>query len=165
MTSKTRDLDKDENRDPISGAPGAHPVGTGVGALAGGAAAGAAIGTVAGPVGTAAGAIAGAIAGGLAGKAAAEKIDPTAEEAYWKENFHRHPGYENGRTYEDYAPFHRVAREGRARFGNRPFEEVEPQLQLIYIEVRGDCPLTWEQGRGQVKSAWNRLDTLFPDSD
>ena len=33
----------DANRDPITGAPGAHPVGTGVGA-AGGGAAGAAIG-------------------------------------------------------------------------------------------------------------------------
>jgi hypothetical protein len=163
MTNKIRN--KDENPDPLTGAPGAHPVGTGVGALAGGAAAGAAAGTVAGPVGTAAGAIVGAIAGGLAGKAAAEKIDPTAEEAYWKENFRRQPGYEQGRSYEDYAPFHRVAREGRARFGNRPFEEVEAELQLIYIEIRGDNPLTWEQGRHQVRAAWNRLDELFPDSD
>jgi len=32
---------RDANRDPISGAPGAHPVGTGLGAAAGGAAAGA----------------------------------------------------------------------------------------------------------------------------
>ena len=42
----------DANRDPITDALGAHPVGTGVGALLGGAAAGAATGTVAGPVGT-----------------------------------------------------------------------------------------------------------------
>ena len=54
MNTKTPALDRDAdaNRDPISGAPGAHPVGTGVGAIAGGAAAGAAVGTVAGPVGT-----------------------------------------------------------------------------------------------------------------
>ena len=52
------------NRDPISGAPGAHPVGTGVGAAAGGMAAGAAAGSVLGPIGTAAGAAIGAIAGG-----------------------------------------------------------------------------------------------------
>ena len=48
MTNKIRD----ENRDPITGAPGAHPVGTGIGAAAGGVAAGAAAGTVAaGPIG------------------------------------------------------------------------------------------------------------------
>jgi uncharacterized protein (TIGR02271 family) len=67
------------NRDPITGTPGAHPVGTGVGAVAGGVAAGAAVGTVAGPIGTAVGAAVGAVAGGLAGKGVAEEVDPTVE--------------------------------------------------------------------------------------
>lgn len=67
------------NRDPITGTPGSHPVGTGVGALAGGAATGAAVGTVAGPVGTAIGAAVGAVAGGLAGKGVAEEMDPTVD--------------------------------------------------------------------------------------
>lgn len=71
--------DGSANRDPITGTPGAHPVGTGVGALAGGAAAGAAVGTVAGPVGTAIGAAVGAVAGGLAGKGVAEQVDPTID--------------------------------------------------------------------------------------
>jgi hypothetical protein len=65
------------NLDPVTGAPGAHPVGTGVGAAAGGMAAGAAAGTVAGPVGTLLGAAAGAVVGGLSGKGVAEKVDPT----------------------------------------------------------------------------------------
>src|SRR4051812_26680344 len=68
---------RDANADPITGAPGAHPVGTGIGAAAGGIAAGAAIGTVAGPIGTAIGAAVGAVVGGLAGKGVAERIDPT----------------------------------------------------------------------------------------
>src|SRR3954467_12307394 len=38
--SWTYDEDHDMNRDPITGAPGAHPVGTGLGAAAGGMAAG-----------------------------------------------------------------------------------------------------------------------------
>ena len=80
------------NRDPLTGAPGAHPVGTGAGAVAGGMAAGAAVGTVAGPVGTAVGAAVGAIVGGLAGKGIAEQIDPTVEDAYWRDN------YRSGRT-------------------------------------------------------------------
>ncbi len=68
---------QDANRDPITGEPGSHPVGTGLGAAAGGAAAGAAVGTVAGPVGTGIGAAVGAVAGGLAGKAAGEHFNPT----------------------------------------------------------------------------------------
>jgi outer membrane lipoprotein SlyB len=72
------------NADPITGAPGAHPVGVGLGAAAGGVvggiAAGAAVGTVAaGPVGTVVGTAVGAIAGGLGGKAVAEHFDPTTE--------------------------------------------------------------------------------------
>ena len=68
------------NRDPITGASGAHPVGVGLGAAVGGIAAGAAAGTLAaGPIGTVVGAAAGAVAGGLGGKAVAEHFDPTVE--------------------------------------------------------------------------------------
>ena len=103
------DLDlktRDANRDPITGAPGSHPVGTGLGAAAGGIAAGAAAGTVAGPVGTIVGAVAGAVVGGLMGKGVAEMIDPTAEDAYWKENFRDRP-YAVDSTYDEFGPAYR----------------------------------------------------------
>jgi phage tail tape-measure protein len=64
------------NPDPLTGAPGAHPVGTGLGAVSG-AAAGASIGAAAGPVGAAVGTVVGAVAGALAGKGAAEAVHPT----------------------------------------------------------------------------------------
>src|SRR3954466_6598444 len=87
--------DRDSNPDPITGAPGSHPVGTGVGAAGGGAAgtwAGAAIGGAGGgPVGAVvggvAGAVAGAFGGGAAGKAVAENVDPTVERDYWSKNY------------------------------------------------------------------------------
>ena len=91
-------------RDPLSGAPGAHPVGVGIGAAAGGMAAGAAAGTVAGPVGTLLGAAVGAVVGGLAGKGVAESIDPTVEDAYWRENYASRDYVAPGRTYADYGP-------------------------------------------------------------
>ena len=62
-------------------------MGVGVGTAVGGAAAGAAGGAMAGPVGTVAGAVIGGVAGGLAGKGIAESIDPTVEDAYWRENY------------------------------------------------------------------------------
>src|SRR5436190_24133165 len=87
----------DANRDPLTGTPGAHPVGTGAGA-AGGGAAGAAIGmAVGGPVGAAVGLAAGAIAGGFAGKEAAEAVNPTVEDAYWRENYSNEPWVERNR--------------------------------------------------------------------
>src|SRR5690348_15169584 len=93
----------DANRDPLTGEPGAHPVGVGIGA-AGAGAAGAAIGSMAGPVGTAVGAVIGAVAGGYAGKGVAESIDPTAEDAYWRENYQSRPYVESGSTYDEYRP-------------------------------------------------------------
>ena len=70
----------DANPDPITGAPGAHPVGVGLGATSGGTI-GAVVGVVGGPVGVAVGATVGAVAGGLAGKGLAELADPTVEGA------------------------------------------------------------------------------------
>src|SRR5687768_13059484 len=151
-----RERRKDENRDPISGAPGAHPVGTGIGAAAGGMAAGAAAGTVAGPVGTVAGAAVGAAVGGLAGKAAAEAIDPTVEEAYWRENYTREPYYEAGSTYDDYAPAYRTGYEGRKAYGTRTFEEVERDLEAKCQKRKGTSRLGWDRAKPAAHAAWHR---------
>jgi uncharacterized protein YcfJ len=147
---------KDENRDPLTGAPGAHPVGTGIGAAAGGMAAGAAVGTVAGPVGTAVGAAVGAVVGGLAGKATAEAIDPTAEEAYWTENYVREPYYEKGLGYDQYAPAYRTGYEGRAKYTGRTFEDVERDLETNYTQAKGDSSLHWNKARPAAYAAWHR---------
>src|SRR3954470_12817572 len=104
----------DANPDPITGAPGAHPVGTGVGA-ASGAVAGAALGgAVGGPVGAVVGAAVGGVAGGLAGKGVAEGVNPTAEDAYWRNNYSKRP-YAANRSYDDLAPAYRYGWESRGR--------------------------------------------------
>ena len=153
---------KHENRDPISGAPGAHPVGTGLGAAAGGMAAGAAAGAVAGPAGALAGAAVGAVVGGLAGKGIAEKIDPTAEEAYWRTQYTREPYYERGYTFDDYYPAYRTGWEGRGRYAGRTYDEVERDLQRDYQRNRGNSQLEWGKNRHAVRAAWDRFDAAEP---
>src|SRR3982750_1463728 len=103
-THKSDEKVGSENRAPLSGEKGAPRVGTGVGAAAAGAAAGAAGGAMAGPAGAAVGAVIGAVAGGLAGKGVAESIDPTAEDNYWRENYHPRPYAEKAHSYDDYRP-------------------------------------------------------------
>jgi len=144
------------NPDPITGAPGAHPVGVGVGA-AGGGAAGAAIGAAGGPVGAAVGAVAGAVAGGLAGKAVAESIDPTAEEAYWRENYRDRPYVEGDASYDAYAPAYRYGWESRARYPDRQFDEIEPDLERDWQRERADSNLDWQRARPATRDAWQRL--------
>ena len=149
--------DRNLNLDPLSGASGAHPVGTGVGAVAGGAA-GAAIGSFAGPLGTALGAVIGAGAGGLAGKATAEAVDPTAEEAYWREGYVREPYYRDGYTYDDYAPAYGVGIAGTLaeRYRDRPFEEYESELAKDWDIYRGKSRLDWPEASPAARAAWER---------
>jgi hypothetical protein len=158
--------DRDANRDPISGAPGAHPVGTGLGAAAGGAATGAAIGSVAGPVGTAAGIVAGAVVGGLAGKGIAEKIDPTVEDGYWRQNY-RTRGYVNENdTYETFQPAYRTGYEGRRKYAGKNYTEAEADLQRDYERCRGaNCP-GWDRAKLATRDAWDRVERATPgDAD
>jgi uncharacterized protein (TIGR02284 family) len=145
----------DQNLDPISKEPGSHPVGTGIGAAAGGVAAGAAAGTVAGPAGAAVGGVAGAVAGGLGGKKAAEALDPTAEEAWWRDNYKREPYYENSRSFDDYAPAYRLGFLSH----NRPhetFEERESDLQAQWERRKEGSTLSWPQARAASRAAWDR---------
>lgn len=154
------------NRDPLTDAPGAHPVGVGIGAAVGGAAAGiataaatgAAFGTVAGPIGTVVGAAVGAIAGGLAGKAVAENYDPTVEDTYWREQHVNEPYYLRDKTYEDYSPAYRYAGESRGKHANRDYDEVEAEMANDWNRVRGTSSLTWEEARPAARAGWDRLD-------
>src|SRR4051812_13514754 len=137
--------DRDMNRDPITDEPGAHPIGTGVGA-AGGAVAGAAAGSVAGPLGAAVGGVVGAGVGGLAGKAAGEAVNPTAEEAYWRENYNKEPYYESGRTFDDYGPAYRLGLSGRERYQDHDqWTGVEPRLASEWESNRGNSTLNWDR--------------------
>lgn len=146
----------DTNPDPITGAPGSHPVGTGVGA-AGAGAAGAAIGAMAGPAGAVVGAVVGAVAGGLAGKATAEAIDPTAEDAYWRDNHSGRP-YAKGSDYATYQPAYRYGWEARDRYPDRSFDEIEPELASNWRTARGQTKLEWEKAKLAARDAWTHVE-------
>ncbi|RYY78888.1 MAG: hypothetical protein EOO69_08480 [Moraxellaceae bacterium] len=163
MSDEARD---DLNADPITGEPGSHPVGTGVGS-AGGAAAGAAIGAVAGPIGAMVGGVIGAIAGAAAGHAAGEAVNPTEEEAYWREN-HRNTAYYQSDVSQhpdldydrDYSTAYRVGYENRAHYNdNHRFEDAETDLSRKWDEVKGDSRLKWEQAKHATRDAWDRATT------
>jgi uncharacterized protein (TIGR02271 family) len=164
--SNRTNVSKDSNPDPITGAPGAHPVGTGVGAAAGGAAgigaaaaAGAIAGSTVGPVGTAVGAAIGAVAGGLAGKAVAEGVDPTAEDAYWRENYKSRPYVAKDKDYSAYAPAYRLGVEACSTSKYKTFDEAEPELRTRWEREHAKGGLGWDNARHATRDAWERLHT------
>jgi phage tail tape-measure protein len=158
METSNKSTGTNANRDPISGTPGAHPIGTGVGAALGGAAAGAATGTVAGPVGTVVGAAIGAVVGGLAGKGVAESIDPTREDAYWRENYKSRP-YVSDASYDDFGPAYAYGVSSYSMHAGHghDFGDIESDLGRNWDKVRGTSSLSWERAKNATRDAWNRV--------
>lgn len=154
----------DANRDPLTNEPGAHPVGTGVGAAMGGAAAGAAAGAFGGPVGAAIGGVAGAVAGGLAGKAAAEAVNPTEEDAYWRENYEREPYFVSGRTYDHYRPAYELGWSSVGRYEG-DFDAVEPRLADDWRARHASDGLAWTDVRPATRAAWDRASGTALNND
>jgi hypothetical protein len=152
--------ERDANEDPITGAPGAHPVGAGLGAAAGGAATGAAIGAVTGPIGAGVGILVGGIAGGLAGKAIAEQIDPTTEERYWRDEYPKRDYYDPTIGYEEVGPAYQHGWKSRARHHDRGWEEAEPDLEREWARERGESSLSWQQAKPAARDAWQRVDVI-----
>ena len=144
------------NRDLLTDEPGSHPIGTGLGAVAGGAAGGMAAGILGGPVGMAVGGIAGAIAGGLAGSTAAEMVNPTAEDAYWRESYLNEPYYEGGRQYEEYRPAYAMGWTSAATYPGE-FDAYDAEMQTRWQNERGNSPLDWNTARTPARAAWNRV--------
>lgn len=148
----------DSNPDPITGEPGAHPLGV-AGGASGGALAGAAIGAVGGPIGAAVGGAIGAVAGGLAGKAAGEAVNPTEEDAYWRENHTSRPYFKTGRTYDDYRPAYAYGWESASRYHGRKFEDVESDLSRGWDKARGATRAEWNDMKAATRDAFERAQT------
>jgi hypothetical protein len=144
------------NPDPITDAPGSHPIETGVGAAIGGAATGAAVASVAGPMGTAVGAAVGAVAGGYAGKGVGELIDPTTEDNWLRDNFPSRPYVKEGQTFETYRPAYRYGAAAASRYQGRGFSELESDLERDWTGRSDRGGMAWQDARGAVEDAYNR---------
>jgi len=157
-TMDNKNRTHDSNPDPITGEPGAHPIGV-AGGASGGALAGAAIGAVGGPVGAAVGGAIGAVAGGLAGKAAGEAVNPTEEDAYWREHHTSRPYFKTGRTYDDYRPAYAYGWESASRYHGRKFEDVESDLSRGWDKARGATRAEWNDMKAATRDAFERAQT------
>ena len=155
------DYTREANPDPITGEPGSHPVGTGAGAL-GGAVAGAVAGTaIGGPVGAVVGGVAGAVGGAAAGHGLAEAVNPTVEDAYWRETYMTRP-YVSGEPYDVYQPAYRYAWESYPEYRGRRFDEVESDLKRGWEKTTHAAKLGWEKAKHATRDAWHRIERALP---
>jgi hypothetical protein len=150
------------NRDPITGEPGSHPVGAGVGAAGGGATGAAIGGAIGGPGGALVGAVAGGLIGGVAGKGIAEKIDPSVEEAYWREHYTACDYVRENEPFEAFAPAYRLGVEGYGRYYDKGYDKAEPELQREYEQTHSEHNVDWERARPATRDAWHRVEKALP---
>ena len=139
------------NTDPITAEPGAHPVAVGA-AASGGAALGGALG---GPVGPA--------IDGMAGTTVAEFINPSEEDAYWRDTYLSRPYADETLGYDHYRPAYRYGWESRTRFADRRWDQVERELEGGWRENRGTSRLGWSDAKLAARDAWQRVDRRILD--
>lgn len=130
-------------------------LGGAAGGVAGGATAGALAGGVTGPVGAAVGAVVGAVAGAVLGRNV--KVDPVAEDTYWRDNYASRPYITGGASYDEYQPAYRYGMDSYSKYPNRSFDDVEPELSRDWGTARGTSSLEWENAKHASRDAWQRV--------
>jgi hypothetical protein len=92
----------------------------------------------------------------------AERVDPIAQEAFWRANYTRETYFERGYTFDDYLPGYRTGWEGRVRYHGRGFDQVERELARDYQRNRGASQLDWNRNRHAARAAWERFEHTDP---
>jgi hypothetical protein len=155
MNESKRNLSEKSDR-PVAKAGVGAVAGGVAGGVVGGAAAGAAAGGMTGPVGAVVGAAVGAVVGAVAGKSVG-KHDPAVEDAYWRDNYASRPYVTSGAAYDEYAPAYRYGADSYAKYPDRTFDDVEPDLSRDWGTARGRSSLGWEHARHASRDAWHRV--------
>lgn len=155
-----------ENRDPITGEPGSHPVATTIGTVVGisagvatAVATGATAGAALGPVGAAIGAVAGGIFGAGVGHAIGEDLHPT-QIAWWKENYINRPYVKSTHGFESYEPAYWYGINAYQQFGGQEFDALEPNLRNNWNLDRAGSTLEWDEAAPAARDAYDRLHQL-----
>ena len=87
-----------------------------------------------------------------------DEIDPTLEDAYWRENFKGRPYVTEGETYDPYDAAYRAAYENYNRYPGRSFDDVESELRQDYEQRGGKPAMAWEKAKEAARDAWQRIE-------
>lgn len=100
---------------------------------------------------------------GAAGSGKAEALNPTEEDAYWRDNFRKRPYADETLSYDHYRPAYRYGWESRTRHADRRWDEVERELERGWRENRGESRLGWSDAKLAARDAWQRVEHRLAD--
>jgi hypothetical protein len=97
----------------------------------------------------------------------AEAINPTEEDAYWRDNYSKRPYAEgSGREYEHYQPAYKYGWESKARYADRTWDQAENDLERGWDTAKGASKQTWNEAKHATRDAWHRVEGALPgDAD
>jgi hypothetical protein len=91
-----------------------------------------------------------------------QKMDFAEERTYWKNQLAKEPYYESGQQFSDFESAYQIGAEGRSRYADRNFSDVESNLRNDWEEVKGSSKIGWEKAKHAVRAAWNRVEDALP---
>ena len=100
-------------------------------------------------------------AGGLPGKGAAEWVNPTVEDEYWRKNYASRP-YSGSGSYDEFQPAYQYGWESYSRHQGRKFDDVEPELRREWEKGKTTTKLGWDKARSAARDAWDRVERAMP---
>jgi len=100
----------------------------------------------------------GVLVAGPESRSRVKKMDPTAEDAYWRTHYSNQEYVDRNAPYSAYQPAYRAGYVGHSQYPGRKFAEVETNLQRDYENSKGTSTLTWDKARNATRAAWNRVE-------
>ncbi len=96
---------------------------------------------------------------GTVGRETGGSADWASEERHWQENFRSRPYASDDRDFNRYRAGYRYGHDSANKFRGRSFDDSEDELRSGWesYEHRGDNRSTWEEIKGSVRDAWDRV--------
>jgi hypothetical protein len=80
------------------------------------------------------------------------------DDTYWRTNYRSRPyASAAGHEYDYYRPGYRFGHEAANRFQRRSWNDVETDLSRDWDKYEHRGTSTWEQMKGAVRDAWDRV--------
>jgi hypothetical protein len=79
------------------------------------------------------------------------------EELYWRGEYARRPYVRADRGFAHYEPAFRYGVASASRLRGRTWGDIESELARGWIGARGNSQTPWEEIKGAVRDAWDRV--------
>lgn len=86
------------------------------------------------------------------------RIDPFAEEQFWRKNYQKEAYFNPAYNFEDYGPAYRSGFMAFSTGDHLTFDDAEAQLRHSWEDIKDRSVLTWDRALHASKAGWLRVE-------